>query len=132
VADINDRLPIIPHEKLGADCCGCLVVQLNGDQADIVSNECGAVVHKVAAADVETTLLNLAATTSSAAPDARTAGPRTRFPAWRSSKRLSAQSAGKVSYWADPSSDSLDIWLPAAGAFALGARVPARSHVPIG
>jgi hypothetical protein len=22
--DINDRLPIIPHESLGADCCGCL------------------------------------------------------------------------------------------------------------
>jgi len=27
--DINDRLPIVPHESLGADCCGCLVVRVH-------------------------------------------------------------------------------------------------------
>ena len=37
--DINKRLPIIPHESLGADCCGCLIAQINGDRADIVCNE---------------------------------------------------------------------------------------------
>jgi hypothetical protein len=59
VADINGRLPVIPHEKLGADCCGCLVVQPNRGQADIVCNECRAVVRTVPVADVESTFLDL-------------------------------------------------------------------------
>jgi hypothetical protein len=50
--DINDRLPIIPHETLGADCCGCLYVRVDGDQADIVCNECAAVIRTVPAGDV--------------------------------------------------------------------------------
>jgi hypothetical protein len=39
---------IVPHEvAIGADCCGCLIVQVCGDQADITCYECGAVVRTV-------------------------------------------------------------------------------------
>jgi hypothetical protein len=41
--------PIIPHESTGADCCGCLIVQVRGDRADIICNECGIVVRTVPA-----------------------------------------------------------------------------------
>ncbi len=60
--DINDRLPIIPHELLGADCCGCLFVRVNNDQADIVCNECEAVVRTVRIEEIETTIKELAQT----------------------------------------------------------------------
>jgi len=30
------------HESLGTDCRGCLFVLVNGDQAGIICNECGA------------------------------------------------------------------------------------------
>ena len=41
----NPHLPIIPHEvATGTDCCGCLIVRVRGDQADITCNECGAVI----------------------------------------------------------------------------------------
>ena len=38
----EQNLPIILHEV--ADCCGCLIVRVRGDQADITCNECGAVI----------------------------------------------------------------------------------------
>ena len=60
--DINDRLPIIPHESLGADCCGCLFVRVNADQASIICNECGAVVRTLPNADVEAAMLEMAQT----------------------------------------------------------------------
>ena len=40
----------IPHASFGdADCCGCLNGVVRGDQADIIRNECGAVVRRVSA-----------------------------------------------------------------------------------
>lgn len=36
-------LPIIPHSDFGADCCGCLV-EIVGEKAEFVCNECGAIV----------------------------------------------------------------------------------------
>ena len=54
-------LPVVPHESIaGADCCGCLIVVERGDQADILCNECDALVATVPAADVEATLLAMA------------------------------------------------------------------------
>ena len=32
--------PIVAHEFAGADCCGCLIVSVRGEQADISCNEC--------------------------------------------------------------------------------------------
>lgn len=39
------------------DCCGCLVVQVRGDEADITCNECGAVVRTVPPAGVAVTVM---------------------------------------------------------------------------
>ena len=32
---------IVPHESLGADCCGCIVPVARGDQADLIRSPCG-------------------------------------------------------------------------------------------
>jgi hypothetical protein len=60
--DINKGLPIIPHESLGADCCGCLIAQINGDQADIVCNECGATIRTVRVGDIQAAMSEMAQT----------------------------------------------------------------------
>jgi hypothetical protein len=39
-----DDFPIIPHESAGVDCLGCLIVNVRGNDAELVCNECGAVV----------------------------------------------------------------------------------------
>ncbi len=58
---MNDVPIIVPHEEHGdAECCGCLMPIMRGDQADLVCNECGAVVGTVAASEVEHTLLQMA------------------------------------------------------------------------
>ncbi|HEY6343214.1 MAG TPA: hypothetical protein VIY49_17090 [Bryobacteraceae bacterium] len=41
--EANDNYPIIPHEKAGADCGGCLVPRVSGEEVRLVCNECGAV-----------------------------------------------------------------------------------------
>jgi hypothetical protein len=43
-ATIAKAFPIIPHESAGVDCCGCIVVNASGRDAELVCNECGAVV----------------------------------------------------------------------------------------
>jgi hypothetical protein len=60
--DINDRVPIIPHESLGADCCGCLFVRVHGNQANIICNECSAVIRTLPATAVEAVILEMAQT----------------------------------------------------------------------
>jgi hypothetical protein len=60
--DINDRLPIIPHESLGTDCCGCLYVRIDGAQAAIICNECGPMIRTVPVVDVEAVMLEMAQT----------------------------------------------------------------------
>jgi hypothetical protein len=53
----HERGPIIPHSDFGdVDCCGCLFGIGRGDQADIVCNECNAIVRTVPVADLERTL----------------------------------------------------------------------------
>ncbi len=44
MADIMDVFPIIPHESAGVECCGCIVVKVSGNDAELSCNECGAVV----------------------------------------------------------------------------------------
>jgi hypothetical protein len=38
------ELPIISHEATGIDCCGCIIEKVTGNDAELVCNECGAVV----------------------------------------------------------------------------------------
>jgi hypothetical protein len=56
-----DNLLIIPHEDVAdVDCCGCLMVRVHGGEADILCNECGAVVRTVVIGDVEAAMLEMA------------------------------------------------------------------------
>jgi hypothetical protein len=55
--DPHDKFTtIVPHESLGADCCGCIVAVNRGDEADLVCNECNALIRTVPAAQAELTL----------------------------------------------------------------------------
>ena len=41
--DVATDFPVIPHESAGVeDCCGCIVVKVTGNDADLRCNECGA------------------------------------------------------------------------------------------
>jgi hypothetical protein len=42
--DALKDFPIIPHEATGVDCCGCIVVNVRGNDAELMCNECDAVV----------------------------------------------------------------------------------------
>jgi len=42
--DLQRTFPIIPHESAGVDCCGCIVLTVEGKDAELTCNECGAVV----------------------------------------------------------------------------------------
>jgi hypothetical protein len=60
--NIKDRLPIISHESLSADCCGCLYVRVDGAHAAIICNECSTVIRTVPVVDVEAVILEMAQT----------------------------------------------------------------------
>ena len=48
---------MLPHADFGdPDCCGCLNGVIRGHQADIVCNECAAVIRTVPVADLQRTL----------------------------------------------------------------------------
>ena len=56
-----DSLPIVPQSDVGVEgCCGCLCPVERGDEADLVCNECGAIIQIVPIAQVEPTLLRMA------------------------------------------------------------------------
>jgi hypothetical protein len=79
---LNSRVPIIPHDALGADCCGCLCVRVEGDQAQIVCNECAAVIRTVPLADVERVVRELAATDAVCSAVCTHCGAVNTFPGW--------------------------------------------------
>ena len=55
--------PVVPHELVGGmDCCGCLIVNVRGNQADIICNECGAVVRAVPVESAAAAMVELAST----------------------------------------------------------------------
>jgi hypothetical protein len=49
----GDEFPIIPHQNTGADCCGCLVAEVHGDEVRLVCNECATVVGTITRAEFE-------------------------------------------------------------------------------
>ena len=52
-----ERQTIIPHSAFDApDCCGCLNVVIDGATAELVCNECGAIVRTFPSSKVEQTL----------------------------------------------------------------------------
>ena len=45
-------LPIVRHDQVAdVECCGCLIVRVCGDRADITCNECGMVIRTVPATE---------------------------------------------------------------------------------
>jgi hypothetical protein len=38
---------MVPHEELGADCCGFIIARVRGSEADLMCNECGALIKSV-------------------------------------------------------------------------------------
>lgn len=56
-----DRIePMVPHEDPGADCCGFIIAELRGTEADLVCNECGAVVATVPADRIDAAMRAIA------------------------------------------------------------------------
>ena len=52
----NVRGTFLPHSEFGdPDCCGCLNAVISGDWADIVCNECDAVIRRVSTAGLQNT-----------------------------------------------------------------------------
>ena len=49
----GEDFPIIPHQNVGVDCCGCLVPEVHGDQVRLVCNECGAIVRTITRAQFD-------------------------------------------------------------------------------
>ena len=82
VADINEHGPIIPHESLGADCCGCLMVRTRGDQADVICNECGALIRTAPVCEVERAMLALVQTDTICSARCPHYGALNTFPGW--------------------------------------------------
>jgi hypothetical protein len=78
--DVNDRIPVIPHESLGADCRGCLVIRVRADLADIVCDECATVIRKVALEEVEDALLQLVQKDTVCTARCRKCGALNTFP----------------------------------------------------
>jgi hypothetical protein len=35
VADLENNMPNISHEPAGVDCCGCIVVKVTGNDAEL-------------------------------------------------------------------------------------------------
>ena len=42
VEEIQEHLPVIPHSATGADCLGCVIVEVRRKDAELLGNECGA------------------------------------------------------------------------------------------
>jgi DNA-directed RNA polymerase subunit RPC12/RpoP len=56
-------MPIVPHELVNPDCCGCIVAVPTGDQITLRCNECGVIVGTIQAA-ILSALLGLDAITA--------------------------------------------------------------------
>lgn len=41
---LQSAFPITPHSATGADCCGCIVLTVTGNDVELRCNECGATV----------------------------------------------------------------------------------------
>ena len=56
------EIPIlVPHADYGdQECCGIIMPVERGDRADLVCNECGAIISSVAVGEAEPTLLRMA------------------------------------------------------------------------
>src|SRR4051794_9187978 len=61
--DLTSRMPIIPRETAGVECCGCIIASVDGTSVELRCNECGAVVG-VIQVDILKSLLGLECATA--------------------------------------------------------------------
>ena len=81
MASVFDDLPIIPHEDIAdVGYCGCLMVRVRGGEADILCNECEAVIRTAAIGDVEAAMLEMARTDTICSARCTHCGALTTFP----------------------------------------------------
>jgi hypothetical protein len=89
-------LPIVPHQLLGADdCCGCLVVDVRGDQAVILCNECEVVIRAVPAADAERIMCELAQTDTVCSARCTHCGALNTFPGFSAIEAFTCSECGE-------------------------------------
>ena len=88
-----NELPIIPHGSSG--CCGCLVVRVRQDYADIICNECETLVRTVPVAEVENTFRELARTDMICSAPCPHCGALNSFPGWSSIQAFICRECGK-------------------------------------
>jgi hypothetical protein len=93
--DINDRLPFIPHKRLGVDCCGCLFVVVWRDHADIRCNECDALIRTVPVADVEKAMTELAQTDAICSACCTYCGALNTFPGFSAIQAFTCSECGE-------------------------------------
>ena len=75
--------PIIPHMDVGdPDCCGCLIVRVRSDKAEIVCNECAVVIRTVPVAEVESVMEELARTDTICSAKCPHCGAVNTFAGW--------------------------------------------------
>jgi hypothetical protein len=56
----DERQTILPHSSFGdPECYGCLCAGIHGEQAEIVCNECGAIVQTVPITALDSTLAKM-------------------------------------------------------------------------
>jgi hypothetical protein len=81
---LAERMPIIAHSATGADCCGCLVVDVRERDAALRCNECGAIVGTMNAAILDAVFEHIAPERNIRVPaiDCPHCVYTNRFPGW--------------------------------------------------
>jgi hypothetical protein len=88
---------IIPHSEFGdPECCGCLNGIVRGEQADIVCNECDAVVRTVPAANLQQTLADMELALDTAAEMCPHCGVANLFPGFSSMAAFVCKECGEA------------------------------------
>jgi hypothetical protein len=89
---LTARMPIVPHQTIaGVDCCGCIIAAVDGDDAELRCNECGAVLG-VVQVDILKGLLRL----DSASATCPHCGEENTFPGFSSMKAFVCSRCGKA------------------------------------
>jgi hypothetical protein len=86
---------IVPHEWLGADCCGCIVAVLRGDEADLVCNECNALIRTVPASEDDQTLAHLASSDEICSARCPHCGALNAFPGFSAMNAFTCRECGE-------------------------------------
>ncbi|MBV9083630.1 MAG: hypothetical protein JOZ62_13200 [Acidobacteriaceae bacterium] len=93
----------LPHADFGdADCCGCLNGIIIGDQAQIVCNECRAIIRTVAARELQQTLTEMELTLDVASAKCPHCGAVNLFPGFSQMLAFTCRECGEAVQLASP------------------------------